>query len=76
MTEAAGAQAADLRGSQLPSAQGDLARTQEALGQLQVLTNSAGFRIVSKVTRSLSKYPRTYKMVQGVVRSVAGKPHE
>jgi 2-polyprenyl-3-methyl-5-hydroxy-6-metoxy-1,4-benzoquinol methylase len=54
----------------------DLARTQEALERLQVFTNSAGFRIVAKVTRSLNKYPRTYRMLQGVVRSVAGKPRE
>ena len=54
----------------------DLARSQEALERLQVFTNSAGFRIVAKVTRSASKYPRAYWMFRGVVRSVAGKPRE
>ena len=58
------------RAAQLPMSQGDVARAQE---QLHAIINSAGFRLVSKVTRSLSEYPRIYKMVQRVVRRVAGK---
>ena len=61
---------------QLSVAQGDLARTQEALERLQVFASSAGFRMVSKATRTLNRYPRTYRMLQGIVRKVAGKPEE
>jgi 2-polyprenyl-3-methyl-5-hydroxy-6-metoxy-1,4-benzoquinol methylase len=61
---------------QLFVAQGDLARTQEALERLRVFTNAAGFRILSDVTRSLNKYPGTYKILQSVVRRMAGKPPE
>jgi len=69
-------QANERLAQQLSVAQEDLARTQEALERLQVFTNSAGFQIVAKVTRSLNKYPRAYRMLQGVVRSVAGTPRE
>jgi 2-polyprenyl-3-methyl-5-hydroxy-6-metoxy-1,4-benzoquinol methylase len=60
--------------NQLSVAQGDLARTQEALERLQVFANSAGFRIVTNATQTLNRYPRTYRVLQGIVRKVAGKP--
>jgi 2-polyprenyl-3-methyl-5-hydroxy-6-metoxy-1,4-benzoquinol methylase len=60
--------------TQLSVAQGDLARTQETLERLQVFASSAGFRIVGKATRTLNRYPRTYRVLQGMVRKVAGKP--
>jgi 2-polyprenyl-3-methyl-5-hydroxy-6-metoxy-1,4-benzoquinol methylase len=58
---------------QLSVAQGDLARTQEALERFQVLANSAGVRIVTNATRRLNRYPRAYRVLQGLVRKVAGK---
>jgi 2-polyprenyl-3-methyl-5-hydroxy-6-metoxy-1,4-benzoquinol methylase len=60
--------------SQLSVAHSDLGRTQEALDQLRVYVNSPGFRVVAKATRTLNRYPRTYRMLQGMVRKVAGKP--
>ena len=66
----------DRRAAELKALEEELGRTREALDRLQVFVNSPGFRKMAGVARTLSRYPRTYRFLQRVVRRGAGKPND
>jgi 2-polyprenyl-3-methyl-5-hydroxy-6-metoxy-1,4-benzoquinol methylase len=50
----------------------ELAHTQDQLERTQILVNSAGFRLLTKVSVMLRRYPRMYAVLRGAVRRLAG----
>jgi DNA repair exonuclease SbcCD ATPase subunit len=58
------------------AAEADLGRLRKTVHELQVFINSPGMQTAAGVARRLSHYPRTYRLLQRVVRRVAGKPPE